>query len=95
MCILCIVTVCCTLGEYVLLSLKSEHALSCNVCACVCVCVCVCVFQLFVLRAVGGESIGAYVVLLIVTGILINGPYGIITTAVSSDLVNICVCVGV
>ena len=44
--------------------------------------------QLFILRAFGGGSLGLYVVLLIVTGVLVNGPYAIITTAVSSDLVR-------
>ena len=44
--------------------------------------------QLFCLRSYGTEELAVYIILLIVCGIFINGPYGMITTAVSSDLVS-------
>ena len=44
--------------------------------------------QLFCLRSYGTEDLAVYIILLIVCGIFINGPYGMITTAVSSDLVG-------
>ena len=44
--------------------------------------------QLFIFRSFGSESLWVYIVLLIINGMLINGPYGMITTAVSSDLVS-------
>ena len=44
--------------------------------------------QLFFLRVFGTEDLAVYIILLIVCGIFINGPYGMITTAVSSDLVS-------
>ena len=43
--------------------------------------------QLFVLRFVE-TSLGVFILLLVINGLLINGPYGMITTAVSSDLVG-------
>ncbi|CAI8027707.1 Putative glycerol-3-phosphate transporter 3 [Geodia barretti] len=42
--------------------------------------------SLFLLRFIGDAHIAVYIVLLILCGIFINGPYAIITTAVSSDL---------
>jgi sugar phosphate permease len=42
--------------------------------------------SLFLLRFIGDYHISVYIVLLILSGIFINGPCAIITTAVSSDL---------
>uniref|UniRef100_A0A1X7TVC1 Major facilitator superfamily (MFS) profile domain-containing protein n=1 Tax=Amphimedon queenslandica TaxID=400682 RepID=A0A1X7TVC1_AMPQE len=41
---------------------------------------------LFMYRFVGNESVGSSIVLIIFCGLFINGPYALITTAVSNDL---------
>ena len=51
--------------------------------------------QLFVLEAYADASFGWFIAMLILCGIFVNGPYAMITTAVSSDLVCVCVCVHV
>ena len=43
--------------------------------------------QLFILRSVD-VNLGAFVIFLFINGALINGPYGLIGAAVSSDLVR-------
>uniref|UniRef100_A0A5F8GYC5 Major facilitator superfamily (MFS) profile domain-containing protein n=1 Tax=Monodelphis domestica TaxID=13616 RepID=A0A5F8GYC5_MONDO len=42
--------------------------------------------QLFLYNYVGQQSFGSSVVMLIICGALVNGPYALITTAVSADL---------
>ena len=42
---------------------------------------------MFVLRIFGGLSVGLYAILLFASGVAINGPYGLISGAVSNDLV--------
>lgn len=42
--------------------------------------------QMFVYQTFGSVSDGMNIFLLIVVGILVNGPYALITTAVSADL---------
>ncbi|XP_026518473.1 glucose-6-phosphate exchanger SLC37A2-like, partial [Terrapene carolina triunguis] len=43
-------------------------------------------FQLFLYNHVGQNGIGSSVAMLIICGALVNGPYALITTAVSADL---------
>ena len=43
------------------------------------------------LEAFANNSIGFFIAMLIISGMFVNGPYSMITTAVSSDLVS---CVG-
>lgn len=43
-------------------------------------------FQLFLYRFYGSVSMGMNIFLLFVVGLLANGPYALITTAVSADL---------
>ncbi|KAK7907057.1 hypothetical protein WMY93_015669 [Mugilogobius chulae] len=59
--------------------------------------------MLFVYNSVGQQSLGTAVGLLLLCGALVNGPYALITTAVSADLVRtfccvlmfvMCVCLG-
>ncbi|CAB3233456.1 unnamed protein product [Arctia plantaginis] len=53
------------------------------------VCVCfytVCAPMLFAYQLFGATSYGVNVVLLVLTGALVNGPYALITTAVSAEL---------
>ena len=42
--------------------------------------------MLFVYEAYGTENMGTNIVLLMVCGILVNGPYALITTAISAEL---------
>ena len=44
--------------------------------------------QLFLYREVGSTSNSANVALLLVSGFMVNGPYALITTAVSAELVS-------
>ena len=44
------------------------------------------IFQLFLYRFYGSVSTGMNIFLLFVVGLLANGPYALITTAVSADL---------
>lgn len=44
------------------------------------------IFQLFLYNYVGNINLGVNIVLLLITGILVNGPYALITTAVSAEL---------
>ena len=50
-------------------------------------CVAIDSMQLFVYRSHGADSFAGSVVLLLVNGMMINGPYALITTAISADLV--------
>jgi OPA family glycerol-3-phosphate transporter-like MFS transporter 1/2 len=43
-------------------------------------------FQMFIYEDYGADGFATNVVLLIVVGFLVNGPYALITTAVSADL---------
>ena len=42
--------------------------------------------QLFVYQAFGSSSVAANIAILFVLGFVVNGPYALITTAVSADL---------
>lgn len=42
--------------------------------------------QMFVYQTFGNVSAGLNIFLLILVGVLVNGPYALITTAVSADL---------
>lgn len=42
--------------------------------------------QLFLYNYVGNINLGVNIVLLLIAGILVNGPYALITTAVSAEL---------
>lgn len=44
------------------------------------------IFQLFLYNYVGNINLGVNIVLLLIAGILVNGPYALITTAVSAEL---------
>lgn len=43
-------------------------------------------FQLFVYNLFGAETLLVNILLLVCAGILVNGPYALITTAVSAEL---------
>lgn len=42
--------------------------------------------QLFIYDYIGSTSLGINVVLLLIAGLLVNGPYALITTAISAEL---------
>ncbi|KAF5281308.1 hypothetical protein FQR65_LT14769 [Abscondita terminalis] len=44
------------------------------------------ILQLFIYQQFGSISLGVNILLLVIVGILVNGPYALITTAVSADL---------
>lgn len=44
------------------------------------------IFQLFIYDSIGNTSLGVNIVLLLIGGLLVNGPYALITTAVSAEL---------
>lgn len=44
------------------------------------------IFQLFLYDHIGNTSLGINIVLLLIGGLLVNGPYALITTAVSAEL---------
>lgn len=43
-------------------------------------------FQLFIYDYIGNINLGVNIVLLLIGGLLVNGPYALITTAVSAEL---------
>ena len=43
-------------------------------------------FQMYIFNVYGAVSLTVYIVLLLITGAFVNGPYALITTAVSADL---------
>ncbi|KAF2893857.1 hypothetical protein ILUMI_12320 [Ignelater luminosus] len=43
-------------------------------------------FNMFVYQQFGAVSLGVNIFLLVIVGILVNGPYALITTAVSAEL---------
>lgn len=43
-------------------------------------------FQLFMYDSIGNTSLGVNIILLLIGGLLVNGPYALITTAVSAEL---------
>ena len=65
---------------------KSEFAVTGRVMARAVLTACAAVVQMFVYQAVATVSHQLNMLLLVLVGLLVNGPYALITTAVSADL---------